>query len=99
MLSASAAAFNLPTDADLAPTIDAPITPEIQALADQLNNNVVEIYTWVHNNIRFIPSYGSIQGAQMTLETKRGYAMDTASLAIALLRASNIPARYAYRTK
>lgn len=98
MLSASAAAFNLPTDADIAPTIDAPITPEIQALADQLNNNVVEIYTWVHNNIRFIPSYGSIQGAQMTLETKRGNAMDTASLAIALLRASNIPARYAYGT-
>ncbi|MFY0699690.1 MAG: transglutaminase domain-containing protein [Bermanella sp.] len=98
MLKASLASFNLPTDADLQPTIDAPITPEIQALAEQLNYNVVEIYTWVHNNIRFIPSYGSIQGAQMTLETKRGNAMDTASLTIALLRASNIPARYAYGT-
>ena len=98
MLKASLASFNLPTDADLQPTIDAPITPEIQALAEQLNHNVVEIYTWVHNNIRFIPSYGSIQGAQMTLETKRGNAMDTASLTIALLRASNIPARYAYGT-
>ncbi|NVK36818.1 MAG: transglutaminase domain-containing protein [Gammaproteobacteria bacterium] len=98
MLKASLASFNLPTDADLQPTIDAPITPEIQALAEQLNHNVVEIYTWVHNNIRFIPSYGSIQGAQMTLEAKRGNAMDTASLTIALLRASNIPARYAYGT-
>ncbi len=98
LLATSAAAFNLPTDADLQPTMDAQITPEIQALADQLNNNVVEIYTWVHNNIRFIPSYGSIQGAQMTLETKRGNAMDTASLTIALLRASGIPARYAYGT-
>jgi hypothetical protein len=98
MLLASLAAFNMPDAADLQPTIDAQITPEIQALADQLNNNVVEIYTWVHNNIRFIPSYGSIQGSQMTLETKRGNAMDTASLAIALLRASNIPARYAYGT-
>ena len=97
-LVSSLASFNLPIDADLQPTIDAQITPEIQALADELNNNVVEIYTWVHNNIRFIPSYGSIQGAQMTLETKRGNAMDTASLAIALLRASNIPARYAYGT-
>jgi transglutaminase-like putative cysteine protease len=29
---------------------------------------------------------------------KRGNAMDTASLTIALLRASNIPARYAYGT-
>ena len=97
-LTAAMASFNMPTDADLLPTIDAPITPEIQALADSLNNNVVEIYTWVHNNIRFIPSYGSIQGAQMTMETKRGNAMDTASLTIALLRASGIPARYAYGT-
>ena len=98
LLAGSLASFNMPTDADLQPTIDAQITAEIQALADELNNNVVEIYTWVHNNIRFIPSYGSIQGAQMTLETKRGNAMDTASLTIALLRASNIPARYAYGT-
>ncbi len=97
-LSAALASFNAPTDADLQPTMDAQITPQIQELAESLNNNVVEIYTWVHNNIRFIPSYGSIQGAQMTLETKRGNAMDTASLTIALLRAANIPARYAYGT-
>jgi transglutaminase-like putative cysteine protease len=90
--------FNQPVAADLEETIDAQITPDIQALAAELNHNVVDIYTWVHNNIRFIPSYGSIQGAQMTLETKRGNAMDTASLTIALLRASNIPARYAYGT-
>ncbi len=97
-LAAAMASFNMPTEADLLPTMDAPITAEIQVLADSLNNNVVEIYTWVHNNIRFIPSYGSIQGAQMTLDTQRGNAMDTASLTIALLRASNIPARYAYGT-
>jgi len=90
--------FNQPVAADLEATIDAQITPEIQALAAELNHNVVDIYTWVHNNIRFIPSHGSIQGAQMTLETKRGNSMDTASLTIALLRASNIPARYAYGT-
>ncbi|UTW47587.1 transglutaminase family protein [Bacterioplanoides sp. SCSIO 12839] len=90
--------FEKPGASELAPTMDAQITPEIQALADQLNNNVVEIYTWVHNKILFVPSHGSLQGAQMTLDTKRGNAMDTASLTIALLRASNIPARYVYGT-
>jgi len=87
---------NGPTQADLDPTLESPLTDDIAELVAQLNHNPVDIYTWVHNNIRFIPSYGSIQGAQMTLETKRGNAMDTASLLIALLRASGIPARYAY---
>ncbi|GAA0847905.1 hypothetical protein GCM10009113_25050 [Marinobacter szutsaonensis] len=86
------------TDADLAETIDIQITDEIKELAASLNNNPVEIYTWVHNNIRFVPSYGSIQGSQYTLETKRGNAIDTASLLIALLRAAGIPAKYAYGT-
>lgn len=92
------AALGTPTPEDLLPTIDAPFTQDIQDLAASLNNNPTEIYAWVHNNIRFIPSYGSIQGAQMTLETKSGNAMDTASLLIALLRSSGIPARYAYGT-
>ena len=87
---------NGPTQADLDPTLESPLTDEIANLAAELKHNPVDIYTWVHNNIRFIPSYGSIQGAQMTLETKRGNAVDTASLLIALLRASGIPARYAY---
>ncbi len=83
---------------DLSESVDVQITDEIRALAQSLNNNPVEIYTWVHNNIRFIPSYGSIQGAQYSLEAKRGNAIDTASLLIALLRAANIPAQYAYGT-
>ncbi|MES2673296.1 MAG: transglutaminase-like domain-containing protein [Pseudomonadota bacterium] len=85
-------------NAELGESIDVQITPEIKALALSLHNNSTEIYAWVHNNIRFIPSYGSIQGAQYTLEAKQGNAIDTASLLIALLRASNIPARYAYGT-
>lgn len=89
---------NKPSDADLAPTIDIVITDEIKALAESLNNNPVEIYSWVHNNIRYIPSHGSIQGAQYTLENRRGNAVDTASLLIALLRAAGVPARYAYGT-
>lgn len=95
---AMANAANAELQAALTENIEIQITPEIKALAAALNNNSIEIYTWVHNNIRFIPSYGSIQGAQHTLDTKQGNAIDTASLLIALLRAAKIPARYAYGT-
>jgi Transglutaminase-like superfamily len=89
-------ALNADVQAGLKPTLETTSNDAITALAATLNHNSVEIYTWVHNNIKFIPSYGSIQGAQHTLETKQGNAIDTASLLIALLRASNIPARYQY---
>ncbi|QEI11601.1 transglutaminase-like domain-containing protein [Cellvibrio japonicus] len=95
---AMANAANAELQAALTENIEVQLTPEIRALAAELNNNSIEIYTWVHNNIRYIPSHGSIQGAQHTLETKQGNAIDTASLLIALLRAANIPARYAYGT-
>lgn len=92
----AAATINITTELGESP--DVQITPEIRALARTLHNNSTEIYAWVHNNIRFIPSHGSIQGSQYTLETKQGNAIDTASLLIALLRASNIPSHYAYGT-
>ncbi|MEW6375080.1 MAG: transglutaminase-like domain-containing protein [Thermodesulfobacteriota bacterium] len=93
-----AQATNLPTPEDLAETIEVQFTPEIRAKAQELGNNPVRIYNWVRNNIEFVPTYGSIQGAHMTLLTKQGNAFDTASLLIALLRVSNIPARYVYGT-
>ena len=40
----------------------------------------------------------SVQGAQDTLDKRRGNAVDTASLLIAMLRSANIPARYVYGT-
>ncbi|HAM74087.1 MAG TPA: transglutaminase, partial [Alcanivorax sp.] len=87
-----------PDEEHLASTLDADITPAIEALAEELNHEPVAIYQWVRNNIEFIPSYGSIQGSEYTLENRRGNAFDTASLLIALLRASEIPARYAMGT-
>ena len=89
---------NQPTPDDLAENIEVQFTPEIIAKAQELGNNPVKIYNWVRNNIEFVPTYGSIQGAHMTLLTKQGNAFDTASLLIALLRSSNIPARYVYGT-
>ena len=89
---------NQPTPADLAETIEVQFTPEIQAKALELEHNPIKIYNWVRNNIEFVSTYGSIQGANMCLQTKQCNAFDTASLLIALLRASNIPAKYVYGT-
>ncbi len=83
----------LPAD-DLAETIEVQLTPEIRAKALELGNNPVKIYEWVRNNIEFVPTWGSIQGAQMTLLTRQGNSFDTSSLLIALLRAAGINARY-----
>lgn len=93
-----AQATNLPTSADLSQTIEVQFTPEITAKAQELQNDPVKIYNWVRNNIEFVPTYGSIQGANMCLQTKLCNAFDTSSLLISLLRASNIPAKYVYGT-
>ena len=87
-----------PNDNDLAATEDVQITPQIKALAQELEHQPLKIYKWVYNNIAFISSYGAVKGSALTLETKSGNAFDTASLLIALLRASGIHARYVYGT-
>ena len=91
-------ALPAPTPDDLAQTGDVVFTPAIQNLAASLNNNPVAIYNWVRDHIVYTPTYGAMQGADATLATLHGNAFDTASLLIALLRAANIPARYAYGT-
>lgn len=89
----------LPTEADLAETIEVKFTPEIQAKAQELGNNPHKIYEWVRNNIEYVPTYGSIQGANYCLQTKLCNDMDIASLLIALLRVSGVHAQYVYGTK
>ncbi|MBN8233368.1 hypothetical protein JYK02_38210 [Corallococcus macrosporus] len=80
----------------LTATEDVQLTPAIVALAAQLHHHPVELYNWVRNHIEWVPTYGSIQGSDLTLLNRRGNAFDTASLLIALYRASGIPARYVY---
>jgi len=82
----------------LAATDDAQITTKIREQAAALGNNPVAIFNWVRNNIDYLPTYGSIQGSELTRINKRGNAYDTASLLIAMLRAAGIPARYQYGT-
>ncbi|RMF86057.1 MAG: transglutaminase domain-containing protein, partial [Nitrospirae bacterium] len=74
------------------------LTPAIRAKAAELGHDPVAIYEWVRNHVTWLPTWGAMQEAELTLATRRGNALDVASLLIALLRASGIPARYVHGT-
>ena len=82
----------------LATTDEIVITQAIADKAEELNYDPVQIYNFVRNNIEYIPTWGAVQSADLTLGAKRGNAMDISSLMIALFRASKIPARYVHGT-
>jgi RHS repeat-associated protein len=79
---------------DLAQNQEIQLTPDIQALAASLGHAPARIYQWVTNEIAFQPYWGSLKGATGTLVSRSGGPVDQASLLIALLRASNVRARY-----
>ncbi len=83
-----------PVPGDLAQTLEVQFAPEIVHLADELGSSPLAIFNWVRANIEFDPYVGSRRGAAETLRLRAGNDMDQASLLIALLRASGIPARY-----
>lgn len=76
----------------------AEVTPRIQALAEQLGRSPIRIHNWVHDNIRFTPTYGVLRGAEQTLIARQGNAYDTNALLAALLNASGYSTRYVYGT-
>jgi len=74
-------------------------TQVTQAITDkitELGTDPLTLYNWVHDTIRWLPSYGVMQGADYTLQAEQGNAFDTASLLIALLREAGHEARYRY---
>lgn len=60
----------------------------IQSIAAALNRDPVKIYEWVKNNIDFNPYYGVKRGATLTAMEREGNDFDTATLLVALLKAS-----------
>jgi len=74
------------------------LTQPIIDKAAELDHDPVAIHQWVRNNVQWIPAWGAMQSAEHTLSSRRGNAMDIAGLEIALLRASDIPARYVHGT-
>jgi RHS repeat-associated protein len=72
----------------------ADITPEISELARALHNDPKLIFDYVCNNVDYVPYFGSLKGATLTLLDGAGNDFDQASLLIALLRASGYTANY-----
>lgn len=64
------------------------VTPEIAELARALQYDPKLIYDYVHNYIDYVPYFGSLKGATLTLLDVSGNDFDQASLMIALLRES-----------
>src|SRR5260221_512378 len=64
------------------------ITPQIQALADGLQDDPMRIFDYVHDHIKFVLYFGSKKGAQLTLLEKSGNDFDQSALLVALLRAA-----------
>lgn len=85
-----------PTAADRTSTADAALAPEILAKAAELEHDYTRIYQFVRNEIRTEAYAGGMKGAVGTLAQGSGNDVDQASLLIALLRASDAPARYVH---
>lgn len=83
-----------PVASDLQDSPDAPLHPEIVAKAAELGNEYTRILDFVRGSIRTEWYPGSQRGALGCLRARAGNDVDQASLLIALLRASNVPARY-----
>jgi uncharacterized membrane protein/transglutaminase-like putative cysteine protease/sugar lactone lactonase YvrE len=79
----------------LASTPDANTTdPFVQEVAAKLNYDPQQVFNFLHNDIGYNSYLGSVRGARGTLWSRAGNALDVASLGVALMRASGIPAQY-----
>ncbi len=72
------------------------ITPDIQALANGLQNDPVKIFNYVHDHIRFVLYYGSLKGAELTLLEQSGNDFDQCALLVALLQAAGYSPGYGF---
>ena len=83
----------------LASTPDANLTDTyVQEEAAQLDYAPNQIFNFLHTQIGYNSYVGSVRGARGTLWSGAGNALDVASLGVALMRASGIPAQYAQGT-
>ena len=68
--------------------------PFIQQEAAVLNYDPAQIFNFLHTQVGYNAYTGSVRGARGTLWSSAGNALDVASLGVALMRASGIPAQY-----
>jgi len=72
--------------------------PEITELARGLQNDPALIYAYVLNYIDYVPYYGHLRSAMLTLLERSGNDFDQAELLIALLRAAGYTAVFVHGT-
>lgn len=83
----------------LASTPDANTTdPFIQEKAASLDYDAQAIFDYLRTDVGYESYVGSLRGARGTLWSGAGNSLDEASLGVALMRASGIPARYVQGT-
>lgn len=82
------------TPEDLAAGPDIAIDGAIAAQALTLRHDPIAIYEFVVNSIDVELYQGAMKGATETLRERGGNDVDQASLLVALMRASGLPARY-----
>lgn len=83
----------------LSSTIDADTSdPFVQRQAAALDYDPQRIFAYLRDEVGYEAYKGSLRGARGTLWSGAGNALDEASLGVALMRASGIPARYAQGT-
>ncbi|MDX1999364.1 MAG: RHS repeat-associated core domain-containing protein [Thermoanaerobaculia bacterium] len=83
-----------PGSAELSADGEAPLSKLILDKAGELGYDAVAVYEFVKNGIRTEFYAGAMKGAEGTLRSGAGNDVDQASLLVALLRASSVPARY-----
>jgi uncharacterized membrane protein len=93
--AATLQAGNVSDPSLLASTVDADTNdPFIQEEAAKLYYDPTQIFNFLHTQIGYDSYLGSVRGARGTLWSNAGNALDVASLGVALMRASGIPAQY-----
>ena len=72
------------------------ITPDIQALANNLGDDPTRIFNYVHDQIRYVHYFGSKKGAELTLLERCGNDFDQCALLSALLQAAGYSPTYQF---
>ena len=72
------------------------ITPDISALARNLESDPTRIYNYVHDHIRYVHYFGSHKGAETTLLERSGNDFDQCALLVALLRSAGFSPSYQF---
>jgi hypothetical protein len=74
------------------------LSTDVVEMARALQNDPLLMYEFVRNHIEYVPYFGSLKGATLTLLDRSGNDFDQASLLIAMLRAAGFTAEYGYGT-